>query len=888
MTDTTLPFYRSLRFRLSLVLAAIILLSVMITAGFAARQGFERDIDNKRDLLAGAASAYAAAIADPVFDRRLGDTYAAMRGVRSLPGVVQTDVRLSRGDIFAQIGSSAALVRESGDPMSMTHAEIWAARHLRVEMPILKDGEQIAVLHILADISDIQSAIFAGLRNTATTALFSALLGVCLAQWIIGRLTRPLQQLSVMMAIFGDDQAANVPEIHSGRDETGILASAFNAMIASIRSRDAQIATHMETLEMTIDERTHDLRVARDAAQAANAAKSDFLATMSHEIRTPMNGMLVMAEMLSVANLPKKHRRYADIIARSGQSLLTIINDVLDLSKIESGKMDLEAVPVCPDHLIGDVAGLFSAQASKKGLQLATYVSPSVPESIIADPTRLGQILTNLVNNALKFTERGGVKLSLDAKPGKDAGTTRLILCVEDSGIGIRSEKLDLIFEAFSQADQTTTRRFGGTGLGLSVCKRLVEAMGGAISATSNVGIGSAFRAEIEFLIDKPAPSIARQDLKVGLLMENGVSKDTFVQTFEDFGCHITLQNPDVYIGSSQMIRARDATSIPCIIINTIGDVHADELLTSGRAKDVVTLPASRSELGALVQRAKRKTFLGANAVSAREDVTVYRAFENMTVLAADDNAVNREVLREALATLKVKVDFAEDGAEAVRLASEGQYEAIFMDGSMPVMDGFAATHAIRANEARLSKRRVPIIALTAQIVGVTADAWRAAGADHYMTKPFSLDRLASTLSQLNSTSQAWTDNSPAQNEETLLAEDTLANLHALGARSGRDVRGRIWDMFRSRFPDGVSHMADLMACDSPDEAISRQAHALKSMALSAGAAQLVKLLETIEAAPRNASVRDKRDVRLQALTACMQSTFLAMEKIERAPVAQV
>ncbi|MEQ8300422.1 MAG: ATP-binding protein [Hyphomonas sp.] len=881
--SSRIHLYHSLRFRMSVLVAFAIFSVVMVTAALNAWRGFDREIANYRALLAGAGSAYVAALADPVADQDQGAALASLRGVRDLPNVLQTDIALADGSTFVQIGAGALLVRESGDPAAMTKAEIWSARYLRFELPIVKGGETIGTLGLLSDVSEMKQAVIDDLVITALTAFLAILIGIVIAQVLIARMTRPLKLLTGVMGSFAHNGEAALPDLPVGKDETGVLANAFNDMIASIRERDQRLARHLETLEETVENRTVDLRLARDEAEAANAAKSDFLATMSHEIRTPMNGMLVMAEMLSAADLSTRHRRYADIISRSGKGLLTIINDILDLSKIEAGHLDLESIPLSPEALAIDATSLFWEQAREGRLELATHVSPRVPNLVLGDPTRLNQVVTNLVNNALKFTETGGVLIRLDALPCDQADAVTLVIEVEDTGIGIPEDKIDHIFESFSQADQTTTRRFGGTGLGLSVCQKLVNAMGGRISVTSQLGRGSVFRVDVQVPVEDMPVTESTLPLRVFLDVPEGVEHRALSQSLSVFGCIITDDAPDFIVGkSATLARNQYASSTPRIVLTDIGDTLADEVLRDGKAADCLTNPYSRADLSALLQRVATGTLRGADALKAQPDATVARSFAGCRVLAADDNAVNREVLREALSTLKVEAIFVEDGAEAVRRAAEEHFDLVFMDGSMPVMDGLEATRQIRAAEARLGTPRLPVIALTAQMAGHDSDAWSDAGADGHVTKPFSLGHLTTAIAGVyggapNPAPQAQFDETP------LLNETTIATLDSLGSKSGRDVRAKVWNMFSERAPIERETLNDMLV-SSRLTAISRKAHAFKSMALSAGAERLAELLASVEALAASEADRDEITRMASAAMSTLDETMAAMQAATPAP----
>ena len=650
------------------------------------------------------------------------------------------------------------------------------------------------------------------------------------------------------MANIRDGNTDQTLDLRDRKDETGVMTQTFLDMMGSIKDRDAQISRHMETLEETVEERTHDLRLAKEDAEAANAAKSDFLATMSHEIRTPMNGMMVMAEMLGAADLTPRHRRYAEIIHRSGNSLLTIINDILDLSKIEAGQLDLEFIPVSPERLLTDVASLFWERARSKKLELATYVSPRVPEEILADPTRLNQIVSNLVNNALKFTEHGGVTIRLDATV--NAGNeTHLRLEVVDTGIGIPEDKIDHIFESFSQADQSTTRQYGGTGLGLTVCQRLVSAMSGTINVTSEVGRGSTFAVSWPATVTKQYAQSKPKPVRVGMLLSNGVTRLAIENTLSDFGCDLVTSHPDVWVTTSENFVAQDA---PVVLLSDIGDTSSDRLILDGLVADSISHPYGRADIADFLACAATGSFRGIDATQGGQEARQIKSFAGLRVLAADDNAVNREVLREALSTLKADATFVEDGEQALAAIREQEFDLIFMDGSMPVMDGFEATRRIREYETNASIGPTPIFALTAQVAGMSNDAWEQAGADGHILKPFNLEKLTDVMSGIDISSNAAEPVPIKESQTPLLDLATVATLDQLGPGDG-SVRDKIWTMFEDKAPAMLSKLHDLMA-EGDLSGVAKQTHAFKSMALSSGLSGLASALQELEASSKTAA----------------------------------
>ena len=481
----------SIRTRLILlVVSAVVLAQAVFVAAFVWRET-ERYAVARRDAMLTSAHAIAAAAARAVSERDVGGAYQAIRAIGRMSGVTFAGVEASDGRPLADVGATEQLTGDlviADADTSWTPAAILRSRSIEATVPVVFEGNVVGTLRLLGDTRDLPALIRDAVLNILLIGGLAMLCAIALALRLQRGITAPLRALTGTMARVRARHDYSVTLAAGGRDEIGVLIDGFNGMIGDIRERDARLERHRERLETEVAERTADYRQAAREADDANQAKSAFLATMSHEIRTPMNGILVMAELLAGTDLPERARRQAQVIARSGTSLLAIINDILDLSKIESGKLTVEQLAVDPEESAEAVLQLFSDRARSKGLDLCAAIDAPAGATVVADPVRLGQVLGNLVNNALKFTEAGGVTLRICREDGE-----RLRFSVEDTGIGIPADKLDTIFESFSQADQTTTRHYGGTGLGLSIARQLVAAMGGALSVTSTVGVGSAF-----------------------------------------------------------------------------------------------------------------------------------------------------------------------------------------------------------------------------------------------------------------------------------------------------------------------------------------------------------------------------------------------------------
>jgi signal transduction histidine kinase/CheY-like chemotaxis protein len=550
----------------------------------------------------------------------------------------------------------------------------------------------------------------------------------------------------------------------------GQLLSDFNEMLSQIETWDLELRRHREQLEQQVTERTRELSAAKVRAESSSLAKSQFLATMSHEIRTPLNGILGMTSLLLDSPLSAQERRFAEDIALSAEALLAVINDVLDFSRLEAGAVKPERLEFDPERIILDVFGLLSIPAREKGLALRLDLPPEAPRTVLGDAGRFRQILLNLVGNAVKFTEAGEVAVAA-APPGTPGGLWTFE--VMDTGIGIAPEVLPHLFQPFTQADQSFARRFGGSGLGLSICAKLADLLEGSLEALPRPGGGSIFRLRLPLAAYQDAlPAAGSTGKRILLAGRPSPTLDSLLRLLRHLGHTVEAVDAMGSIdaggqGFALAVLVAESTAADMVAAEAaqwalLGRAGQPRLLvrggTSGQpagppvepdgGTGVLSLPASRAEIGAAVHRLIGPEGSAAPGRDERSERlnkhALVRTDRPQRILVVDDNSLNREIMAKMLERMGHRADVAQDGAEAVASQQADAYDLILMDCQMPVMDGLEATRRIRALENGAA--RVPIIALTGNAFDEDRQRCLEAGMDDHLPKPVRLDVLRSTL----------------------------------------------------------------------------------------------------------------------------------------------